>query len=129
MTLNRKAFLALIQATREADPEQFDMADVVHACGTPACVFGQYAARTDLQTFVTISIEPDGEPWTRDVSSGDYCSPFGESTREHFGISVLDIETLFNATGCDCARTPAEAVEFLEGFYAERCAEEEGRSL
>src|SRR5688572_21144506 len=48
--MNEENFLKLIQAVEEADPREFHMHRFVNACGTPACVLGNYAAREDLQS-------------------------------------------------------------------------------
>jgi hypothetical protein len=138
--LNRENFRKLIQSTLDADPKNFTM-KVYSRCGTPACVLGNYAARSDLQSLLTINLgpyaplmlaKPDGLHENTAYWSDEVC--------EHFGINAADAEELFAAPsdddedcdpddyepgGCGDAKTPEEAVHFLTMWMVERCLRED----
>lgn len=123
MKLNRKAFANLIRSTSEADPEDFNMREYGNPCGTPACVLGNYANRTDLQDAFSFEPAQNGEVVS---TTGDYVAYGGKLVQKHFGITTYDAAEIFSGeSGCAGAKTPAEAVAFLEAFYAKRIAEED----
>lgn len=149
--LNRENFRKLIESTLDADPKRFTM-KVYSRCGSPACVLGNYAARSDLQSLLTLSLgRQDGgfSPLmlAQTLTPGGQYEPTAYWSREvfeHFGISALDAEELFAAPsdededsdpndyepgGCGDAKTPEEAVHFLTMWMVKRCAEEDGSSL
>ena len=117
--MRKDRLLNVARALRESkNPEDFDMGMYGHACGTPACALGHYAAREDLQHTFTLDAVNDsilvGEDWvgfdSRDV-------------RDHFGITPSEALELFEAEGCAGAKTAIEAAEFIERVVAEREAE------
>lgn len=125
--MNAERLLNVAKALRESSaPEMFDMGSEVHAeCGTPACAWGHYAARTDLQSLWKVG-KIVGRCYFEVMRSGScepawYCLP---DVREHFDISWEEHEELFDPGGCDGALTPLAAAEYIERFVAKRLAED-----
>lgn len=132
MTLNRENFRKLIQSTREAHTATFNMETYASECGTPACVLGNYANRTDLQSEYRL----DG----RNIkdSEGLVTHFYDADVHDHFGITDDDAHDLFDVDGCGLKDrdtdedgdyigdpiTRNQAVAYLEAFYANRCADE-----
>ena len=108
----------LVQAVREcARPEKFTLDCWRHACGTPACPFGQYVARPDLQS--AFEFQPSkmltsprmvGQPLTR-FGMGDIA--------EHFEIPLELACSLFSKGGCGGATTPEGAARHIETIMRE----------
>jgi hypothetical protein len=127
--MHKERLLNVAKALRESkNPEQFSMTRHVNACGTPACAFGHYAARGDLQSEFSIDTEQDPSRWPSD---GVYhlidglahpCSFDMSSVREHFDLSPAAIELLFGGDGCGDAKTAIAAAEYIEHFVAEHGA-------
>lgn len=111
MTIEDERLLNVAKACRESTlpDDDFDMETFAHTCGTPACAFGLYAARTDLQDQFRL-----GGPGPRvTLQSKDDEVPAGWSSiyqsdppaQEHFGIDEAESEKLFGppaAVDCDC---------------------------
>jgi len=132
----------------------FDMSKVTHPCGTPACVWGHYVARGDLQQ----TFKPHPESAMSVALAEAPPDAFGvyygaQVVRDHFGLSLEDLERLFAAPhdacnceddacncdddddhdhhnpnciwhgGCGGAETPEEAVAYIRAFVAKREAE------
>lgn len=97
--------LAAAQAVEETpNPEMFTMVTFHHRCGTPACVLGQYSARTDLQD------------WT---SPDDLLRTFKLLNAEkHFEIDTDQWDELFSGDGCGDAKTAAAAGRYIRDFVA-----------
>lgn len=113
--INVKNLQLAVQALRESpDPEAFDMAGY-GTCGTPACVFGHLANRTDLQKVFRLGPNGGG------VYSADqkfperlaYCHP---KVRGFFGVDAFQVEELFGADGCGDAKTAEAAAAYIERF-------------
>ena len=89
-------------------------------CGTPACALGHYAARTDLQRLLKVSILKDyhGVPYaTVDRFGGEPgCDWNNEEVEEHFGINSDEYNELFDWDGCGDAKTPLQAAKYIERF-------------
>lgn len=83
-------------------------------CGTPACVLGQYAFRTDLQSAFQLK---DGDLSAADGQPIHYTSP---EIREHFGITYSEAWFLFYQGGCGGAVTPAQAIKYMRDFVAQK---------
>jgi hypothetical protein len=122
--VNAERLLNLARSLREAaHKERFTMKRYVHTCGTPACAFGHYAGRPDLQDFVRIEGEcifyaqPDEDG---DHLLADYDDP---QTLKHFGISEEQAVELFREDGCGQARTADEAAKYIEDFVAAHTTE------
>jgi hypothetical protein len=97
--------LAAAQAVEETpNPEKFTMETWRHVCGTPGCVLGQYAARTDLQDYVHCD-DPDYQGKLLFIE-------------DHFEISEEDWDELFGCEGCMNAATPEEAGRYIRDFVA-----------
>lgn len=120
-------------ALRESEqPSKFDMIKYVNQCGTPACVFGHYAARTDMQNLIQISKLWDGftleytertqlayndKNLTQLYKGADYDD---DLVLEHFGITYDESNDLFSHVGCNHARTAIKAAEYIENFLADK---------
>ena len=84
-------------------------ASASHTCGSPACALGNYAIRRDVQrTFV---LNEGG-----DVRAGNRSVSYKRDVTKHFGITSRQAAELFEATGCDRARTPTQAANYIERF-------------
>ena len=120
---HRKRLLNVAKACRETKyPNKFDMTAFAHPCGTPACALGNYAARRDLQrTFTLLRSCDSGTYWLGVKDAGE---PGGlriagfddDAVEEHFGVNFKEARELFNAGGCNKARTGNEAAEYIERF-------------
>jgi hypothetical protein len=130
--MNEQALLNVAKACRESkNPNEFTMACHINRCGTPACAFGHYAAREDLQSdFIilnpeeieSLAAENDGE---LDASDGVLLRSTRKSVgfdspevAEHFGLLDEEMSELFSGFGCGEAETPIEAAEYIERFVA-----------
>lgn len=83
-------------------------------CGTPACVLGHYAFRTDLQSMFRLE---DGDLADADGERIDYTDPL---VAEHFGISRTEAFLLFGQNGCGGAKSPAQAIKYIKDFIAQK---------
>lgn len=115
--MNKQRLLNVAKALRESpDPTHFTMGVYGHACGTPACAFGHYAERRDLQSEFILccglvsSVRHDGtrEPWTT------------QSVADHFGIGTEEVDELFAGDGCGEATTIERAAAYIERFVARK---------
>jgi hypothetical protein len=96
-------------------------------CGTPACALGHYAARTDLQRILKVSVLKDshGVPFAsmdyfgKEAGSGTGYWDDGHLP-EHFGLTHSELEELFGGDGCDNARTALQAARYIERFVAKK---------
>jgi hypothetical protein len=118
MNLYKQRVLNVARALRESpDPDKFYMGDVIHNCGTPACAFGHYVCRTDLQdSFVPRQhsiVRGWGAYWK---DSGAYALYFAEETRLHFGLDLEEHHKIFAGGGCGGAKTATDAAMFIELF-------------
>lgn len=129
--MNRDALLKVARACRESpSPDHFTMRRHVHDCGTPACAFGHYAARSDLQSAFRLrnpqvfGVDALGRSLigaSEGVENveGDEAGYDSSSAREHFDLGVTHLEELFGSNGCDGARTVTEAAQYIEQWVAE----------
>lgn len=108
----RQNFLNLIKAVSEHPmPKMFNMQEYGYDCGTPACILGTYADRSDLQNLFFLR---DGSLRSKDSYAYlDFDSPL---FAEHFGLDNEQLWKLFSHDGCDRARTIEKAVEYLKKF-------------
>lgn len=128
--MNYERLLNVAKALRESpNPGKFTMVSELHSdCGTPACAWGHYAARSDLQSLWTVGhpLNDDSDP-----DEPELCSWFGvlyadgsdasyddDEVREHFDIDDHQHDELFSPDGCGGAKTALEAAEFIEAFVA-----------
>jgi hypothetical protein len=100
--------------------------DDANFCGTPACALGHYAARTDLQRILKISIFKEKGAPAADVvyfgtkrKSVDY---YDESIwADHFGLDdSYEMEELFGFAGCNEAKTALQAAKYIERFVQKK---------
>lgn len=112
--MNKPRLLNLIKALQESPaPERFTMDDYVHPCGTPACVLGHYAARSDLQDFLTAPRDGWQEVQT---TSGERVPYWDQLVLQHFDIAYSQACELFSTYGCGRAKTVDEAIAYLRRF-------------
>lgn len=107
--MNIERLRNVARALREAPiPEAFDMDRYTWrsdqptmsriTCGMPACAFGHYASRTDLQDFVVIK-PPRFLEFTGTEKLAGHNDP---ETCEHFSINELEANFLFaSVTGAE----------------------------
>jgi hypothetical protein len=121
--MNKERLLNVAKALRESkNPEMFDMEyHVHHECGTPACAFGHYAARQDLQDAFKIVFDGGWRSYWIETTDGQNQNVWWDDdcVREHFDISDKQARLLFFSKGCGNAQTPTEAAEYIEHFVAE----------
>lgn len=150
--MNTKLLEACIQALRESkNPEAFfmrlykwpfDAPLWLHAankkvkeewCGSPACVLGHLAARTDLQNvlhfvgdnmmYAQKDVNPDvtqeEQPLYAGENKGDVSAYFSDILlADIFGLNPDQMTALFGSNGCDGANTSQEAIDYIERFIA-----------
>lgn len=112
---------ALVVANRES-PHPFTMRWFTWPstpCGTPACLLGNYAARTDLQSDFRM------DPRLTRILANWGTAPFTSvEIAEHFDLSRWEIEALFGSKGCGGAGENREkALAYVEAFIARKLAE------
>lgn len=115
----RKRLLNVARALRESPkPRDFTMRRYTNHCETPACAFGHYMHRADLQR--SFKPAPDGWPLAR-IGRRVVAVVFRDDiVQEHFGIGRGEAERLFGPSGCDGARGPREAARYIERFVKAR---------
>lgn len=127
MNIYRQRAQNLIRALRESpDPSKFSMGSFCQPCGTPACVLGHCAARTDLQDAFLLdqSEYAFGHILHTADRSGAIGMEYCPALLAHFGITEGDAHALFSSYGCGLARTAHEAIAYIEGFIARKWPEE-----
>lgn len=100
----------------------YDQNIYVHSCGTPACVLGHYAMAHP---------EDWGWKWDRPIpflrsAKCGFLRDEGYNAKEadYFGISLGEIDLLFNTDGCDNAGTDGKkAAAFIRDFVARKVRE------
>ncbi len=128
-------FQKLIRSTEDANPTTFNMKMIAydgdhtkHPCGTPACVFGNFAARTDLQKFIKIKVvtfaEDDLSTEIEIINSrtGREIWIDNEDVEDYFGLNENECRMLFSTDGCGNAKTPQDAVKYLKTFLQVKIA-------
>lgn len=116
--MHKERLLNVAKALRESEnPKQFSMRREMNDCGTPACAWGHYCARDDLQR--TFTMDRDGYAYTADAGGFTYQHAL---VREHFGITEDQAVELFSQDGCGDAKTAIAAAEYIERFVAEHGA-------
>lgn len=125
--MNYERLLNVAKALRESpNPDKFHMGEYAINCNTPACAFGHYAARKDLQDAfelhamcddgccvgVTRVTDPTHSPITYDFNV----------VLAHFAIEREDARLLFGPDGCGGAETAIEAAENIESFVRQNRA-------
>lgn len=132
MNIFAQRLLNAARAVEEGNARDFDMNEYANACGTPACVLGHFATRTDLQDVFELTI-PHGEYRTAkpflysraDVraASAVGCLPeplavTDPSVVVYFGLTRGEAMRLFGRHGCGGARTAAQAIAYIQAFVA-----------
>lgn len=121
--MNKANFEKLLQATREAPAEAFDMGVFCGAltpCGTPACLLGNYAMRSDLQSAFTAQQGISGDMGrVCRTDTGDSLWIDDKYICEHFDITRGQADRLFNNNGCNNAgQDRAKALAYVERFMS-----------
>jgi hypothetical protein len=117
MTMNKERLLNVVRALRETKyPEKFSMSKFAWACNTPACAFGNYAARHDLQDVFELNPETH-EP--RLCTRPGFIGIDDHHLLDHFGITYEQSQDLFGVRGCENAVTPEHAAEYIVNFFAQ----------
>lgn len=132
--MNREHMMVLVQANREMEhPERFTMETYVHNewhiarehlpmewCGTPACLLGNFGARSDLQPLLCIK---SGELEWCQSSEKEYNDMEFMYVRysdprllEYFDITEDEAADLLGPEGCDGAKTRDEALDYVESM-------------
>ena len=111
--MNKARLEKLIVALEGVKPSQFDMTMYVHWCGTPACVLGHFAARSDLQKKFTLS--DGGWSAVHVRKTGESIDYFDDEVLTYFGITRAQSERLFGADENEGA-TPATMRKRIRKF-------------
>jgi hypothetical protein len=141
--MNKERLLNVAKALRESpNPDHFDMRRYVNQCGTPACAFGHYAARDDLQDAFSINTTQDPNRWPH---QGVYLRAtaaeihFGRpEVLSHFDLAPWQLNELFGSADdyeedgdydelsvpsyarlARTCKTPGEAADYIERFVAQ----------
>jgi len=121
-----KRLLNVAHALRESPvPENFTMFFYGKSCGTPACAFGHYAFRTDLQRKFRLKFSLSEPVYVVDNDDGFIVHYDSNQVGAHFGIRAHEAEELFGFGGCGGALTPKEAARYIERFVKSRVTEEQ----
>lgn len=97
--------------------KDFTMKKYGNECGSPACALGHYAVRHDLQQKFNLDEWGDlaYSRGTKDMADYD-----DEEIHSYFGITGDESSLLFSGLGCDQAKTPLQAAQFIERFLREK---------
>lgn len=121
--MNKERLLNVAKALREAkNPEAFNMNfHLDHECGTPACAFGHYAARQDLQGAFKIAFDGRWKAYNIETTDGQNENVWwsDECVHEHFGVTEIEARELFFTDGCGNAKSALDAAEFIERYVIE----------
>lgn len=103
------------------EPNGFTMRRYINPCGTPACAFGHYASRTDLQKLVVFGDNKLDIFYSDKIkATSNTCynrADFDDDlVQEHFGITLDESTELFGTVGCGRAKTTLQAANYIEGF-------------
>lgn len=93
----------------------FTMGVYARECGAPACCLGHYAMRHDLQNIFEISTMQRLK-----LIGGNDVDFDDDPVLKHFGIDIYESHELFSGIGCNKAKTPEEAAQFIENFIKEK---------
>lgn len=116
MNVFKQRLLNAALAVRQSPaPRRFTMLRETHDCGTPACVWGHYYLRTDLQN-VFVPHAERGLARLRGIPNGNSLAFYSREVREHFGLTYDESYQLFDVDGCGNAQTTEEAVAYIEAF-------------
>lgn len=119
MNIHAQRLLNVARALRECpDPSRFTMSREFHDCGTPACAWGHYVARTDLQDEFTINPGRMGYAIHRDGAT--FVTYSADEVLQHFGITQTETCELFSMNGCGLAITALQAATYIERFVARK---------
>jgi hypothetical protein len=91
--MNKARLEKLIVALEGVKPKEFDMTVYVHPCGTPACVFGHFAARSDLQKKFALS--DDGWSPVHLRKNKEPIDYYDDEVLAYFGVTRTQAEFLF----------------------------------
>lgn len=132
--MNKERLLNVAKALRESpQPDKFDMDTYVHPCGTPACAFGHYAVRSDLQDLFTAHATPLMWQGIDHIGGKENISYDAAVVLEHFDITQEEADRIFGCSGVAdemvedfgpsellalAAKTPLEAAAWIERFVA-----------
>lgn len=115
--IHKIRLLNVARALRESpNPGGFSMGVEFHECGTPACAWGHYVSRTDLQDHFIATPEDREDGFARSIISGEMLIYDDGEVMQHFGVTKHEISDLFCASGCNKAATAIEAAEWIEQF-------------
>ena len=125
MNIYKQRLLNVARALRESPaPESFNMRRELWDCKTPACAWGHYLLRSDLQSEFRLHSPDIGR--ALHVPTGQVVCYAAPHVQNHFGLDQQEHRNIFSAwVGCGDPRTPEEAAEYIEHFCANKWPEEE----
>lgn len=119
MSIQAQRLLNVARAVRESpDPSRFTMSREIHNCGTPACAWGHYMFRDDLQDEFTPYSDYSGFARHRDGKG--HLTYASDEVLHHFGITDDEAAELFSNEGCGYAKTALQAATYIERFVAKK---------
>lgn len=121
MKIGLKRLLKLADILDVADAEHrkrgepaYAQAIVTHACGSPACAIGHWAASNKRRWGVSLfgtSVKLLKGPYAHDMFS---------SIEHEFDLSELEAEEIFESYGCGGAKTAKQAAKYIRKFVARK---------
>ena len=125
MNVYKQRVLNIARALRESPvPQDFTMSIEFHPYGTPACAWGHYVHRSDLQDTFKMTVPVCGYAQLVADPDRDCIVFYSPEVLHHFGISREEASVLFERyDGCGGATTPIEAAEYIEAFAAKKWPE------
>ena len=98
------------------------------SCGTPACALGHFAARRDLQSFLRLDKKTGELTYVRkELPSrrarimrwlgADYAD---RRVERYFGLTSSEAVRIFSPQGCNHAKTPLAAADYIEQFCKQK---------
>lgn len=113
-TMDRWGWVAGYNAiTGDIEDIDVKMNAAPRSCGTPACAFGHYAFREDLQDSFELNL--NGQITYQ--GQGEEGGWLGiETAVSHFDLNHWQGEELFGEQGCGRAKRPADAAQYIENF-------------
>lgn len=112
--MKRERLLNVARALRESPkPNKFTMDMYARDCNTPACAWGHYCFRQDLQSEFQLS-PATGLPI--DIFTKNPVTLMDSRMDEHFGLTSDQVIELFSVGGCGGAKTAIDAAEYIEEF-------------
>lgn len=128
MKLGWKRLLKLADILDVADAEhrakgepRYRQSKFAHACGSPACALGHYAAHNRRRGWRIGLTNVTGTQWA--LVHGQAIGCAYPSVLKEFELTKPEAAELFAADGCSDARTAKQAAKYIRAFVKRKQAE------